>query len=240
MILATLSNKESSVKAWYQDYYRKHSPDRNNEIYNSGATLQKLALDLSLINALSTLNLNLKTTRVLDIGCGDGSALAKLVSYGFQPSNLFGVDINQDRIKAAISNFPSITFSPQDATELQYQDCEFDLVIESTMFVSLVDDNTSSKIATEMLRVLKPGGHVILLDWRYGKPWDNSYKACSRSRVSRLFTHAKSARLLRIKCGALVPPLGRFISKYLRPIYFLVQAVLPFSVAQVAYILKKT
>ena len=45
--------------------------------------------------------------------------------------------------------------------------------------------------------------------------------------------------MLGVYSGALVPPVGRLLSRLAPSMYFLTCAVLPFLVGQVAYLLKK-
>ena len=66
----------------------------------------------------------------------------------------------------------------------------FNLVMESTMFVQLTDEELSQKISQEMLRVTKPGGYILLIDWRYGKPGNTDYLAVSNKRITKLKRNA--------------------------------------------------
>lgn len=66
-----------------------------------------------------------------------------------------------------------------DASCLNFVDNTFDVVSESTMFVQVTDDYLASSIAGEMIRVTKTCGYIILIDWRYSKPWDKNYKGLS-------------------------------------------------------------
>lgn len=45
--------------------------------------------------------------------------------------------------------------------------------------------------------------------------------------------------LITMEKGALIPPLGRFLSKNIPSIYFLVGKLFPLLVGQVAYLLRK-
>ena len=54
-----------------------------------------------------------------------------------------------------------------------------------------------------------------------------------------MFNIGVSSTLISIVPGMLIPPLGRFLSKNLDPLYFPIAKIFPFFVGQVAYILKK-
>ena len=223
----------------YSQYYKNHSEDRNDILTNPGVLFQTLAFDRANIRALSRLELDRRTARVLDVGCGTGSSLLSLVRLGFDPANLSGIDIEQDRIDAALKQAPNVDFRCSDARKLDYADGTFDLVLESTMFVLMTDENLATEVAREMIRVTKPGSYIMLVDWRYGKPGNATYKGLSKSRIASLFDVGSSTRVEGVERGALVPPVGRFLSKSVPSLYFVVQALLPPLVGQTTTVLRK-
>jgi ubiquinone/menaquinone biosynthesis C-methylase UbiE len=153
---------------------------------------------------------------------------------------LTGVDIQKERIDEAKRRFPNVNFVHCDAAKMQFQDETFDIVTESTMFVQLTDDNLAHSIASEMIRVTKTGGYIMLVDWRYSKPWDKKhYKGLSIRRIKDLFSVPSKTIIFSVFNGALIPSIGRFFSKRIPSLYFLVQTIFPFLVGQKTTILKK-
>ena len=122
---------------------------------------------------------------------------------------------------------------------MNFEDNTFDLVCESTMFVQIFDDYLSQKISNEILRVTKHRGYIMLSDWRYNKPNNQNYRALSRKRISHIFRIGSKSELCGIYKGALVPPVGRFLSRRMPFAYFTVQFILPFLVGQLTTILRK-
>lgn len=116
----------------------------------------------------------------------------------------------------------------------------FDIVFESTMFVQIVEEATRDRIATEMLRVCRPGGWLLLSDWRYGKPRNDQYRALRKSDVLRMFRAGSDTELVCVAAGALVPPVGRLLSARAPSLYFLVSGLMPWLVGQVTYLLRRT
>ncbi|MCC7239903.1 MAG: class I SAM-dependent methyltransferase, partial [Candidatus Brocadia sp.] len=104
---------------------------------------------------------SLETRRILDIGCGGGGELRNFIRYGASPENLFGIDLLPDRIGIAKKISPNIDFRCGDASEIPYEDESFDMVLQFTVFTSILDKGMKRSIATEMLRVLKPDGIVL-------------------------------------------------------------------------------
>jgi ubiquinone/menaquinone biosynthesis C-methylase UbiE len=105
---------------------------------------------------------SLKAMKILDVGCGTGSQLRNLVQYGAMPENCFGIDLLQDRIEIARRYLaPEINIRCGNAENLPYGNDFFDIVIQFTVFTSILDKNMEKNIAAEMLRVLKPKGIII-------------------------------------------------------------------------------
>ncbi len=108
--------------------------------------------------------------RVLDIGCGTGT-LTLLAQEMHPQAELVGLDGDRQvldiaRAKAGRKG-ASIQFDEGMAYRLPYPDSSFDRVLSSLMIHHLI---TSDKERTfvEALRVLKPGGEMLVAD--FGKP----------------------------------------------------------------------
>lgn len=105
---------------------------------------------------------NIKT--VLDIGTGPGKLPEMLIK---KDSNLrlTGIDINASMIQEAKKrvSHPHVTFMVDKAGQpLPFENASFDAVtLCSVLF--LLDDSAKSFLAEEALRVLKPGGKLIVL-----------------------------------------------------------------------------
>ena len=106
--------------------------------------------------------------RVLDVACGTGNTalpLARPLPQG-KACIVTGVDIApnlliQARERAAAENLPA-TFDEGDAEQLPYPDASFDAVI--TMFGAMFAPRPEL-VASELARVLKPGGLLAMANW---------------------------------------------------------------------------
>jgi ubiquinone/menaquinone biosynthesis C-methylase UbiE len=200
---------------------------------------QNLAQDTAIVRALQAIRPNPEAARVLDVGCGEGSSLITFLRLGFPPGNLYGIDFQEQRISLAKEKYPGMKFQRGDATKMEYSSESFELVCESTMFIHSVDEGLSQKIAAEMLRVTKSGGHILLCDWRYSRPGSAAHKALTQKRITGLFRVGSETVRCGVFPGPLVPPVGRFFSRRLPAFYFLVRGLFPFLVGQVTTVLRK-
>ena len=101
---------------------------------------------------------------VLDVGCGEGYLLAKAAG---RASLVVGVDLDQDRLRAARDGFlhaerPNcrlIEFAIADGQRLPFADASFDRIIctETLEHVEDVD-----RTLRELVRVLRPGGRLAV------------------------------------------------------------------------------
>ena len=124
--------------------------------------------------------------RVLDVGCGEGGVLRDLLRYGARPEKLAGVDLLLSRLASARALNPHMAFSVAQATNLPYLDASFDLLLAFTLLSSVVDAGARRAAASEMLRVLRTGGVLIIYDF-WVNPRNPDVRPLRRAEVRRLF-----------------------------------------------------
>ena len=150
---------------------------------------------------------DLSTARVLDVGTGTGTWLRDLVRWGAEPSNLFGVDRDGERVAISRRLCPAgVTLECRDASQLGYANGMFDVVVQSTLFSSVLESEQRRAIAREMVRVRKPGGLILWYDMRVNNPWNKNVRGIGKSELRGLFP-GESIVLKRI---TLAPPLAGY------------------------------
>jgi len=98
--------------------------------------------------------------KILDIGCGDGRHLVDLESWGARRGDLAGIDLSESRVLrartrlcAARAESLGADIRVGEASNLPWPDATFDIVHQSTVFTSIIDDRMKQAVADEMLRV---------------------------------------------------------------------------------------
>jgi ubiquinone/menaquinone biosynthesis C-methylase UbiE len=153
---------------------------------------------------------DLSNKKILDVGCGTGGFLREFIKYGAKPENLFGIDLLEDRIETGRSLNPNIDFRCGDASNLSYETHFFDIVMQFTVFTSILDPRMKRKMASEMLRVLKKNGTVIWYDYHVDNPKNPDVKGVKKKEIFRLFPNC----VVRLRSVTLAPPVARSLVSY--------------------------
>lgn len=95
---------------------------------------------------------------VLDVACGTGDMAVSLVERG---CTVTGVDISEEMLAIARQKAPIVTFMIADAEHLPFPDASFDAV---TCAFGVRNFVHLEQGLHEMLRVLKPGGRMVILE----------------------------------------------------------------------------
>jgi SAM-dependent methyltransferase len=147
--------------------------------------------------------------RILEVGCGTGKWLRDLVAWGADPENLFGVELLQaSAARARRLCSPAVTIECGNAAELRYDSGSFDIVLQATVFTSVLDEEMRQAMAAEMVRVLRPGGVIVWYDFFLKNPRHSYVRPVTRADIHRLFAGC-SIDLRRV---SLAPPLTRLLA----------------------------
>jgi ubiquinone/menaquinone biosynthesis C-methylase UbiE len=146
--------------------------------------------------------------RVLDVGCGDGAVLRDLLRYGATADGLHGVDLLADRVERARELTPGAHIEVADAQSLNYEDGSMDLVLGFTLLSSVVEPEARARVASEMRRVTRHGGVVLLYDF-WTNPFNKDVRPLKQEEVRMLFPDCR----IDFQPTTLAPPLLRLVIK---------------------------
>ncbi|MGB0563260.1 MAG: methyltransferase domain-containing protein [Spirulinaceae cyanobacterium] len=102
-------------------------------------------------------------TTLLDVGCGIGGS-SRILAKDYQ-FDVTGVTISPEQVKRAqelTSEGVTAQFKVDDALNLSFPDASFDVVWSVEAGPHMPD---KAQFARELLRVLKPGGILVVADW---------------------------------------------------------------------------
>ncbi len=128
---------------------------------------------------LNNINKFLKGGKILDAGFGNGSLSIRASNKKF---DITGIDLSEkfvEYVSEKIKDFPNIKVKQGDITDLPFEPDSFDGIFCGEILEHIENDN---KAASELNRVLKKDGVVILSVPANPKLWDKSDEWASHHR----------------------------------------------------------
>lgn len=177
---------------------------------------EKERLIIRLINKFNLIPLENKT--LLEIGCGNASELLKFLQLGFSPKNLIGNELITDRANIAKQKVPSeLKIIQSNALDLEFNENTFDIIYQSMVFSSILDEDFKKSLAKKIWGLLKKNGGILWYDFTFNNPMNKDVKGISKKDIIKLFPESKitSYRL------TLAPPLARQVTKLNHRLYSL-------------------
>ena len=147
-------------------------------------------------------------TACLEVGFGRGGWLTDLLVWGVPLRNLHGVDLDLTAVRLVSGRLNGLKLAVGDAAEMPWRSEAFHLVIVSTVFTSILDDEVRGVVAGEIARVLAPGGALLWYDFAFNNPRNTHVRKVSRSELDGLFPGLTGPVL----SVGLAPPIARRIA----------------------------
>ncbi|MDN3481924.1 demethylmenaquinone methyltransferase [Arthrobacter sp. APC 3897] len=147
---ASLEKRPDEVAAMFDDVAPKY--DVVNDVLSLGQTRRWRRLVVDAVGARPG-------QRVLDLAAGTGTSSEPYADAGI---NVVACDFSLGMLKVGKRRRPDIDFVAGDATNLPFEDNSFDA---STISFGLRNVNEPKKALSEMLRVTKPGGRLVIAEF---------------------------------------------------------------------------
>jgi SAM-dependent methyltransferase len=174
------------------------------EVWQMVQERQRAMIRLLLAQGLT----DLPALRLIEVGCGAGGNLLELLRLGFAPGHLCGIELLPERAARARAVLPSaVTLLEGDASLQPVPAGSVDIVLQSTVFSSLLDEGFQQQMAEAMWAWVKPGGGVLWYDFTVNNPRNPDVRGVPLRRLRQLFPHA----LIDARRVTLAPPLARAV-----------------------------
>ncbi len=150
---------------------------------------------------------DLASIKVLEIGAGAGGHIQFFQSLGIPLNNIHVNELLEDRVELIKENFPDVKIFEGDALNIpEANNKKYDLIFQSTVFTSILDDGLKKSIANKMDELLTENGIILWYDFVYDNPKNPDVKGVSKKEVGELFN---SYEFISKKKVTLAPPIGR-------------------------------
>jgi len=106
--------------------------------------------------------------RGLDVGCGTGVLAARLAGAGFA---MTGLDPSQGMLDVMQERVPCVDAVCASGTSMPFADNEFDLVLTVAALHHVADPREVRATLSEIVRVAKPGGRIVIWDHNPRNPY---------------------------------------------------------------------
>lgn len=153
---------------------------------------------------------DLRRLRLLDVGCGYGGHLLDFLRIGFDPRHLTGIELLPERAAGARAKLPgTIRLIEGDASRADIAAESQDIVFQSVVFSSLLDDAFQQQLASRMWQWLRPGGAVLWYDFVVDNPRNRDVRGVPKRRVEALFPQGRAT----FRRVTLAPPVARAVCR---------------------------
>jgi SAM-dependent methyltransferase len=173
--------------------------------------------------------------QVFEVGCGAGGNLLELLRMGFAPQHLAGVELLPERLARARQVLPpAVALQAGDACTLELVPDSQHIVLQSTVFSSLLDDAFQQRLAQAMWRWVAPGGGVLWYDFTVDNPRNPDVRGVPLARLRALFPQAR----LQHRRVTLAPPLARALCRWHPGLYPIFNVLPPLRTHLLAWLAK--
>lgn len=147
---------------------------------------------------------NLNDCTVLEVGAGSGDNLLFLNRAGVLRHNLYANEMMENRLGWLKENFLHENIFPGNILHAQVNR-KFDIVMQSTVFSSILSEDDRMAVAARMRSLLAPGGVILWYDFKFDNPKNKEVKKVTKAQIHQYFEGAS----ITFKKTTLAPPIGR-------------------------------
>ena len=204
-----MQNFKSEANEIIERYKRRSKKDKADfyNIATPSCMMSSLEKEKRTIRILAkNFGCNFVNKKFLEVGCGTGTNLCNLISWGEHPENLFGNDIFEPSLQTARQRLPqTVSLQQGNFLDCKYDDQAFDVILFSTVLSSILDEDFQIECLKRSYNLLKPNGIVLLYDFQFDNPWNKDVKGIHLKKLKQAipWSHTAFSRV------TLCPPLAR-------------------------------
>jgi SAM-dependent methyltransferase len=210
-------NEPDAVRARYA---RRHDDNWSYSPLNPSMLLATQERHRAIAELFVSLGwLDLAGLRLLEVGCGTGCNLLEFIRFGFSPEHLQGIELLTASVERARRELPtSVRIMLGDAAGTAgsvVPEASQDVVYQSTVFSSLLDNEFQQRLADQVWRWVRPGGGVLWYDFTVNNPRNPDVRGVPVARIRQLFPGGR----IRVRRLTLAPPLARAVTRFHPKLY---------------------
>ncbi|HEV7915245.1 MAG TPA: class I SAM-dependent methyltransferase [Albitalea sp.] len=215
-----MNDDSTEAQAVRERYARRMAQDPRYSLLNPAALLALQERQRAMLRLFREIGfIDLSTRTLLEVGSGTGSNLLEFLLIGFVPEHLRGIELLPERHALARQRLPQqVVLDPGDATAMtDIAPASVDIVLQATVFSSLLDDAFQQRLADTMWAAVKPGGGVLWYDFTVDNPRNRDVRGVPLARVRQLFPRGR----LQSRRLTLAPPIARAVTRLHPSLYTL-------------------
>ncbi len=121
--------------------------------------------------AVRAAGVDVSTTRVLDVGCGNGRSTRMYVDLGWRPEMLAGLDLRPGAVAHARSRHPTISYDRYDGATIPVRNRGVGWASLCTVLSSVREPDARRHLIARIGESLAPGGFVFFWDLLRANPF---------------------------------------------------------------------
>jgi SAM-dependent methyltransferase len=205
-----MDTRPDETQSVRERYARRAPQDPRYSLLNPAALMAQQERQRAMLRLFRRLAwTDLSALTLLEVGSGAGGNLLELLWMGFAPEHLAGIELLPERHAAARARLPAgVSLAEGDASALPIAPASVDIVLQATVFSSLLDDAFQQRLADTMWQAVKPGGGVLWYDFTVDNPRNRDVRGVPLSRVRTLFPRGR----LHAQRLTLAPPIARRVA----------------------------